>query len=169
MRNTLTKSRKRRSEFFVGLSLGGALFASACSSMPESKYHRIAFPKKNAYLDETPPFEADRLGTVRTKISFPTIDPDHETDEICESAFNQGAHDLLSKATKQYGATAVVEVRSVVFYLDGKRKLYPQAECADDGDEGQILMQATAVRPVKKKKGRADRETRDEPFVKGER
>jgi hypothetical protein len=40
----------------------------------------------------------------------------------------------------------VIDVKSVVFLENGKSELYPSAECADDGMEGQVLSQGIAIR-----------------------
>jgi hypothetical protein len=129
---------------FVGVTLAGG-----CASLPDSQYQKIPFPKKHAHLSETPPFPAEILGVVRAKISFPTTDPEHELEELCLSAFNQGAHDLIKKAKKTYKtATDVIGIQSIVFFLDGTKKAYPQAECSDDGNEGQVLMQGQAIAPL---------------------
>jgi hypothetical protein len=112
--------------------------------LPSPKFTRFAFPKGSVFVGNT-----DRkytvLGWVRAKVNYPTLDPSREEDDLCKNAYNKAARDLLDKARKN-GADAVVDMKSVVFLEDGRRETYATPECADDGQEGQILAQGIAVK-----------------------
>lgn len=86
-----------------------------------------------------------KLGQVRTKVNYNTLDWIHEEDQLCRNYYNKGVHDLVKRAQDQ-GADAVIDIQSVVFNdLDGE-ETYPTPECSDDGQEGQILLQGIAVK-----------------------
>lgn len=126
--------------------MGAGLF-SACSSLPEPKFTRHEFPTKNVYIDDvTPPRKYETLGLVRTRVNYNTLNPDRDEAELCRNAYNKAARDLLRIARRDAKADAIIEVRSVVFFLDGTTKLYKTAECSDDGGEGQVLLQGIAIR-----------------------
>lgn len=111
--------------------------------MPEPKHVWKTFPE-GAFLGK-PPKPYQSLGVVRSKINFQTLDPNHDEVMLCKNYFNQAARKLLEIARSK-GADAVIEVKSVVFTMDGKSELFSTPECSDDGAEGQILAQGTAVR-----------------------
>lgn len=126
--------------------LAAGLFAS-CSSLPEPKFTRYEFPAKSVFIDDvTPPRKYETLGLVRTRVNYNTLNPDREEADLCRNAYNKAARDLLRIARRDAKGDAVIEVRSVVFFLDGTTKLYKTPECSDDGGEGQILLQGIAIR-----------------------
>ena len=97
-----------------------------------------------AYIGE-PDRPYEKLGLVRTKVEYPSLDPTREESALCKNYFNKGAIDLVKRARK-VGADAVIDVRSAVFLFDGRAETYPSAQCSDDGQEGQVLMQGIAVK-----------------------
>lgn len=96
------------------------------------------------------PYEV--LGWVRSKANWPTLDQDQYNEGLCRNYFNKAVRGLLQEA-KKVGADAVIQVRSVVFMLDGKVGEYPTPECSDDGAEGEVLVRGIAVKfkPQEKK------------------
>lgn len=124
----------------------GAVFAlvwAACSSSPQPQFKRFAFPK-NAYSgDIQRPYIV--LGPVRSRVDYPSLDVVHEEKELCHNYFNKAARDLVKYAKKQ-GADAVIDVKSVVFLVDGRTELHQAPECSDDGATGQVLAQGIAVK-----------------------
>jgi hypothetical protein len=132
------------------------LFASACASVPaapsldkKSKHVRHPFPESDVYMelptgrDENRPY--DVMGWVRSKAYWPTADQDGYSEGLCRNYFNKGARQLLKEARK-VGADAVIQVRSVVFMLDGKVEEFPRPECSDDGVEGEVLLRGIAIK-----------------------
>lgn len=89
------------------------------------------------------PYEV--LGVVKSKVNFPTLDMDKSEESLCRNYFNKAVHQLLEYARKN-GGDAVIDVKSVVFLVDGRQETYSTPECSDDGDEGQILTQGVAIR-----------------------
>ncbi len=135
--------------FFIPLVLSLSSVVS-CSTLPKKKFKRYSFPK-NAFIGEPPrPYEV--LGQVRTKIDFSSMDDKRDEATLCRNYFNQAVNDLVKRA-KDQGGDAVMDVKSVVFLLDGKTELHPQAECSDDGEEGQVLTQGTAIKWTKPRSG----------------
>lgn len=118
----------------------------ACSTLPEPKYKKYSFPEASVYVDEKPTRRFKVIGPVRVRVNFSSLISDREELELCQNFYNKGAGDLLKRAKREMRADAVIEVRSVVYYMDGKSKRYPTPECADDGNEGQILMEGKAIR-----------------------
>lgn len=112
--------------------------------MPKHKKYEMP---KNAWISGTPepkrPFQA--LGTVRTKVNFVTLNFDEEEGNLCDNYFKKAIADLLKRADEQ-GADGVIRIQSVVFLEDGRQETYSNAECSDDGAEGQILAQGVAIR-----------------------
>lgn len=137
---------KHRTKFQVlGLCLLGILLISACATVPEPKMEKYLFPKDVAYHGDAKGRPYEKLGLVRARHDFPTLDPNHDEKELCQNYFNKTVHDLVKEAKKQ-GGDAVIEVRSVVFFEDGTSQLYKTPECSDDGQEGQILTQGIAIK-----------------------
>jgi hypothetical protein len=87
----------------------------------------------------------EKLGLVRSKVNFLTLDPGREESELCRNYFNKAVKDLV-KTAKNKGGDAVIDVKSVVFFEDGHMELYSTPECSDDGMEGQVLTQGIAVK-----------------------
>lgn len=125
------------------------ILSSACATLSTPQQSQYTFPKSSVYISKIDrPFKT--LGVVRTKLNYPSLDPNFEEDDLCRNYFNQAAHDLLKRA-RENGADAVVDMRSVIFMEDGSQKIYPTPECSDDGEEGQVLAQGVAVRWIDQK------------------
>lgn len=119
------------------------LLGVGCSSAPQSKYKRFAYPK-NAYSgDVQRPYSV--LGPVRSRVDYPSLDFTHDEKELCRNYFNKAVRELV-RFGKQQGADAVLDVKSVTFLIDGRTELHSAPECSDDGSEGQILAQGIAVK-----------------------
>ncbi len=120
---------------------------TACSSVPSPKFSKHKFPEDGAYIGEVKrAYKA--LGVVRAKVDFPTLDPanpDLDESKLCRNYYNKAVSDLV-QAARDKGADAVVDVKSVVFFENGRHETYPTPECSDEGDEGQILAQGIAVK-----------------------
>jgi hypothetical protein len=123
--------------------LAAATVLQACSSVPEPKVTWYKFPKR-AYLG-VPDRPFSKLGQVRTRIAYSTLNFDVDENLLCKNYFNKAAVDLVKRA-KEVGADAVIDVRSVVFQMDGKTQTFDSPECVDDGAEGQILAQGVAIK-----------------------
>jgi hypothetical protein len=119
------------------------VFLAACSTLPTPKMTRYKWPK-DAYIGE-PDKPYEKLGLVRTRIEYPSLDPTREEGTLCKNYFAKAASDLVVRARK-VGGDAVIDVRSAVFLFDGRAETYPSAECSDDGQEGQVLAQGIAVK-----------------------
>ena len=141
----LDLSGRHRVRIVLGAALGlaCAFQVLGCASLPEQKVKRYSFPKE-AFVD-VPKRAFRKIGLVRTKVNFNTLNQDWEESSLCRNYFNKAALDLVKRA-KERGADAVVEIRSIVFLVDGKSEAYSQAECSDDGGEGQVLAQGIAVK-----------------------
>ena len=116
---------------------------AGCTTLPAPRFTKHEFPKEAYVGDVARPYEV--VGTVRSKVNFPSLDPLHEEAELCRNYYNQAVRDLV-KFAKQKDADAVIQVKSVVFYEDGKSQTFATPECSDDGEEGQVLTQGTAVK-----------------------
>lgn len=140
----------------------GLLSGAACSSLPEPKIPHHEFPKSAFFGEVKRPY--DKLGLVRTKVNYKSVDARFDDQEACKNYFNKAVADLVKRA-KDKGGDAVVDVKSVTFLMDGRVETYPSAQCTDDGEGGQVLAQGIAVkwkpgtesydengRPVKKQK-----------------
>jgi hypothetical protein len=127
----------------LSLAVGIAACAAACSSTPQPVFKKFAFPG-NAYTgDIQRPY--DVLGPVRSRVDFPSLDVAHDEKELCRNYFNKAARDLVKYAKRQ-GADAVIDVKSVVFLVDGRTETHLTPECSDDGAMGQVLAQGVAVK-----------------------
>ncbi|MBN22194.1 MAG: hypothetical protein CL678_13015 [Bdellovibrionaceae bacterium] len=115
-----------------------------CASLPEPSITPYAFPKENVYIDQ-PVRKYESLGSVRSKVNYPSLNMNWSEKRLCENHYNKSVRDLL-KYAKKAGADAVMMIRSVVFLVDGRKELYRSPECSDDGEEGQILTQGIAIR-----------------------
>ena len=120
-----------------------AIVMTSCSTLPVPKMVRYQFPEK-AYIG-IPDKLYDVLGLVRTKVNFLSLDPTHDDAALCKNYFNKAVIDLI-KRSKEKKADAVIDIKSVVFLMDGRVETYPTPECSDDGQEGQILAQGLAVK-----------------------
>lgn len=116
-----------------------------CSGDPASPtVKHYDFPKGVAFLNE-PKRLYDKLGVVRTKVNFQSLDVNHDEDMLCRNYYNKAVSDLV-KRSRAHGGDAVIDVQSVVFLDDGHVERYKTPECSDDGYEGQILAQGIAIR-----------------------
>ncbi len=142
--------------------VAAALF-SGCSSAPSGKKGTEA-PRPlpaGVSFDEGGGRPYQKVGTVRAWHEFKTeLDEsfdDKEFQRRCRQAFREAAAKVL-KIAQEHGGEAVIQLRSVVFLADGRKEFLPRAECADDGDEGEALVEGMAVRwrgpaPVEKPPG----------------
>ena len=122
----------------------------SCVSVPDRANHpQYAFPEKGVYLElptgalENRPYKT--LGWVRAKSDWPTLDQDSYSQTLCKNYFNKASASLYKEA-KKVGADAVVQVRSVVFTLDGKAEDHSTPECSDDGAVGEVLVRGIAIK-----------------------
>lgn len=131
----------------VRLAAAMAILAGiGCATIPEPSYKKYAFPAGSAFVDEKPARRFKVLGPVRVRVNYSSMNPEREESELCRNYYNKGVGDLVKRARRDLRGDAVIEVRSVVYYMDGKSKRYPTPECADDGNEGQILLEGKAIR-----------------------
>ena len=131
--------------------LGVAALFFGCSSAPTVKKGSEAFKLLPAgvMFDEGGGRPYQEVGTVRAWQEFKTeLDESFDEKEFqrrCKLAFHGAAEKVLQIA-REHGGDAVVRVRSVVFLADGRKEYLPSAECADDGDEGEALVEGMAIR-----------------------
>lgn len=104
---------------------------------------KYRFPR-NAYFGNVQ-FPYEVLGEVKSKVDYVTLDPDHEERDLCKNYFNQAVQKLTEYAKSQ-GGDAVIDVKSIVFYFDGKSGAFSRAECTDSGAEGQVLVRGIAIK-----------------------
>jgi hypothetical protein len=133
----------RRPFFPWAVSAFAAWAVLACTTLPKPKQSWYTFPK-DAHVEDVSR-ASDRLGVVRSKVNFRTLDADYDEDKLCKNYYNKAVAELVRHA-KAKGADAVIEVRSVVFLENGKSEIHKTPECSDDGEEGQILAMGVAVR-----------------------
>lgn len=130
----------------IGLAIAGTLISS-CASLPSTDHKTYTFPVKDAFVGEVDK-PHKKLGLVRAKVNYVSLDPTSEERDLCRNYFNQAVRDLI-KFSKAKGGDGVVSVKSVVFLEDGRTEKYDKAECADDGMEGQVLAEGMAVKWAK--------------------
>ena len=137
---------RRKLAVLAALALGVTfLWAEACSTIPENHVRKYKFPGAQAFFDVPKDRPFSKLGLVRSKVNYKTLDPNREENDLCKNYFNKAVIDLVKRA-REKGADAVVDVKSVTFLVDGRNELYPRAECADDGEGGQVLAQGVAIK-----------------------
>lgn len=151
------KSIPFRRKFGATLLQYGAVAALfnlfSCATLPESKFNAYAFPEQDVFIETKPVRRYKVVGPVRVRVNYSSLNPEREEQELCRNYYNKGVSNLLKRARRDLKADAIIEVQSVVYYMDGKSKAFPTPECSDDGGEGQILLQAKAIRylpPLKK-------------------
>jgi hypothetical protein len=131
------------------------LALASCATLPAPNYTSYSLPEEGVFIDEVPSRKFKVLGLVRVRVNFSTLNPERDEQELCRNYYRKGLRDLLARARRERKADAIMDVESVVYYLDGKLQAFKSPECSDDGGEGQILLQAKAIRylpdPVKKK------------------
>ncbi len=118
----------------------------SCASLPEPKFKKYHLPEQDVFVDTKPTRRFKELGLVRVRVNFNSLNPDREDQDLCRNFYNKGAADLLKRAKRDKKGDAVMGVRSVVYYMDGKSKKFSTPECSDDGGEGQILLEGKAIR-----------------------
>jgi hypothetical protein len=114
-----------------------------CATVPKHKHPNFSFPE-NAFIQE-PKREFEKLGLVRARVDYATLDVDYEEKALCKNYYNKAVKELLARSKKQ-GGDAVMDVRSVVFLQDGRYERYPTPECSDEGEEGQVLTEGIAIK-----------------------
>ena len=119
--------------------------ATACSSLPKVSHPRYKFPSDHAFVG-VPDRPYEVLGRVRAEAKFPTLDPEASEDRLCKNYYNHAVRKLVEVARGEAKGEAVIEVRSVTYLLDGRIERHKTAECADDGSEGEILVEGIAIR-----------------------
>jgi len=137
---------------FHAVAAVAVLAGMGCSTLPAPKFKKYTFPEASVFVDGQPDRRFKVVGPVRVRVNFSSMDPEREEQELCRNYYNKGANDLFKRAKRDLHADAVIDVRSVVYFMDGKSKHYPTPECADDGNEGQILMEGKAIRYLPKPK-----------------
>lgn len=121
----------------------GLALITSCSTLPSLDHEKYSYPTGTAYHGNVNrPYR--KLGLVRSKVNFVTLDPGREEADLCKNYFNKAVRELV-KIAKARGADAIIDVKSVVFLEDGHMEIYPTPECSDDGMEGQALAQGIAV------------------------
>lgn len=134
----------------LAAGLGLALVCACSTPVPKFRYQRSDFPKE-AYVGVPEDKKFERIGVVRARADYLSLDPENPASNpqvLCRNYYNRAVQDLV-KFAHDKKADAVIEVKSVVFLLDGKSELHDTAECADDGAEGQALVQGVAVKWIK--------------------
>ncbi len=125
--------------------------ALGCATVPEEKHKVFKFPEKWVFV-ETPtgplekhPYEIK--GRVQARATYSTLDLDTSIGDqsLCRNYYNKAAADLLMYA-KKAGSDAVMNVRSIVYTLEGRPEEYKTPECSDDGGEGEILLIGLAIK-----------------------
>jgi hypothetical protein len=127
--------------------VGVSALGYGCATLPEPKHEHFQFPQDKAFVGK-PERKYEVLGSVKSKISFQTIDPEAagvSDKKLCRNYYNAAVQKLVEYA-KAKGADAVMDVRSTVFFMDGTSKNYEKPECFDDGAEGQVLTQGIAIK-----------------------
>ncbi len=125
--------------------VGIAIASSGCSSLPEAKHKNYSYPVQDAFMGIPDKRPYEKLGLVRSKVNFLSLDPGREEADLCKNYFNKAIRDLVTLA-KEKGGNAVMQVKSVVFLEDGRVETYTTPECSDDGMEGQALAQGIAIK-----------------------
>lgn len=127
---------------FIALAL---LLISACSSVPEADYVPQEMPKQVFVDAPSGMVIGTKLGILKTKVNFSTFSSQYDESVLCRNAYRKAAKQIWKMAEK-LNAEAVIDFRSVTFYLDGKHETHKTAECSDEGGDGQVLVQGMAVR-----------------------
>jgi len=139
-----------RKSILAAVLVAAAVF-SACSSTPPAKKKSEPMKPLPAAVsfDDGGGRPYQRVGIVRAWQEFKTeLDEsfdDQEFQRRCRIAFREAAAKLL-RIAQENGGDAVIQARSVVFLADGRKEYVASPECADDGDEGEALVQGMAVR-----------------------
>ncbi len=121
------------------------LSSSGCSTLPDTKHETYLFPKTQAFWGDVSGRPYHKLGLVRAKVDFVTLDPASDERTLCRNYFNKAVRDLVKLGAKQ-GGDAVIDLKSAVFFEDGQMSLLASPECSDDGMTGQVNVQGVAIR-----------------------
>ena len=121
-------------------------FGASCATLPSIKHKEYAFPREAYPGIPDRPYEV--IGSVRSKENFPTLDPEIDQAFLCRNYFNKAVLKLV-RDSKRVGADAVIDIKSVIFLMDGRSEAHSSAECYDDGAEGQVLARGLAVKWLK--------------------
>ncbi|MBL7715153.1 MAG: hypothetical protein JNL01_06760 [Bdellovibrionales bacterium] len=152
----MASSQFQKSEVRVRRTLSFGLVAAfcfqACSTVPEPKKAKPVHVPKNAFV-EVPNYPYEVLGEVKTRIDYNALDLENDEYLLCKNAYARAAKDLV-RFSRENGGDAVIEMRSVVFNLDGSTENFETPECTDDGAEGQVLARGIAVRWKRDANGR---------------
>jgi len=133
-------------------SIVTAVVMAACASTAPKSQKASSEPPRllpsGVYFgDPGRPYQV--VGTVRTWKEFATsLDDSFNEQEMqrrCNQAFFDASTKLLGIA-RENGGEAVMDVRSVIFLADGRKEYHPRAECSEDGEEGEALVQGTAIK-----------------------
>lgn len=127
----------------ISVLAGMIALASSCTTLPKVVHEKHKFPRGAYVGDPGRPFK--KLGLVKTKTLYPTLDPDSDERVLCKVYYNKAVKDLLKRA-HDVKADAVVNIHSAVFMIDGRSEFFATPECTDDGQEGQVLVEGIAVR-----------------------
>lgn len=127
----------------------------SCATLPASKYKAYDFPEQGVFVEEKPARRYKVLGPVRVRVNYSSLNPEREEQDLCRNYYNKGVNDLLKRAKRDQRGDAVIDIRSVVYFMDGKQKRFATPECSDDGQEGQILLEGKAIRYLKEPKKKA--------------
>ena len=138
----------------ISLLLAIFIALSSCTTLPKVVHEKHKFPQHAYVGNPERPFK--KLGLVKTKVIYPTLDPDSDERVLCKVYYNKAVKDLLKRA-HDVKADAVIDVHTAVFMIDGRSEVFKTPECTDDGQEGQVLVEGIAVR-WKKEKEMSDEE-----------
>jgi len=132
------------------LFISFVMICGACSSAPPRKLppEPPRMVPAGVFLEE-PLRSYQVVGTVRSWREFPaSLNDFNDTlmmKRLCQQAFYDASEKLL-KIAHENGGEAVMKVQSVVFLADGRKEFYSRPECSEDGAEGEVLVQGTAIR-----------------------
>jgi hypothetical protein len=116
---------------------------SGCASVPQNQLKRYKWPR--GVYRGVPTKEFQKLGRVRTRVDYASLDFERTEAELCRNYFAKAAQDLLRRA-REAGADAVIDLKSAVFQLDGQVDFFDTPECSDDGIQGSVLAQGVAIK-----------------------
>jgi hypothetical protein len=117
------------------------------SGIPNQEIRHYRLPRSGVFEEhelKEKPYEA--LGLMKGKTNFNSLVESMTFEQLCSNYFNKAVTELLSRAKRDRGADALMNLQSVVYYANGAVEYHKKPECSDDGAEGQILIQAQAIR-----------------------
>lgn len=119
------------------------ILTGCATGMPNVHHKKISFPKE-AYMGE-PDRPYEKLGLVKSRSDYVSVSADDDETNLCKNYFNDSVTKLVDLA-KEQGGDAVIQVRSVVYLLNGKSEALPSAECAEENGESQNLAMGIAIK-----------------------